>query len=107
MDNESIFFNPGDAIANSRDFREARRSAEVIKKERPTEKQIIIAEEDGTEIYAVYYADDATSPNFGTPHHIKDSFWFWSLAIFLAAEAAFFCSSASLTRVLIMPSHTR
>lgn len=74
MNNETVFFNPGDAIANSRDFREARRSAEVIKKERPTEKQIVIAQEDGTELFAVYFADDATNDSVGTAHHIKDSF---------------------------------
>ena len=44
--NEAVFFNPGDAIASSHDFKEARRSAQIIKAERPTDRQIVIAEND-------------------------------------------------------------
>lgn len=73
MNNETVFFNPGDAIANSRDFREARRSAEIFKAERPTERKIVIAEADGKELFAVYYADtQKTAEAGGTAHHIKD-----------------------------------
>lgn len=70
MNNEAVFFNPGDAIASSHDFKEARRSAQIFKAEKPTSKQIVIAQNatDGT--YAIYYADSAK--NEGSPYHIKD-----------------------------------
>ena len=44
MNNENVFFNPGDAIASSHDFKEARRSAQIIKADKPTAGQIVIAQ---------------------------------------------------------------
>ena len=70
--NEAVFFNPGDAIASSHDFKEARRSAQIIKAERPTGRQIVIAENDKNGVYAVYYADNAKESQAGEAHHIKD-----------------------------------
>ncbi|MDF4142927.1 hypothetical protein P3319_08005 [Lactobacillus kefiranofaciens] len=70
--NEAVFFNPGDAIASSHDFKEARRSAQIIKAERPTGRQIVIAENDKNGVYAVYYADSVKQNHAGEAHHIKD-----------------------------------
>ena len=70
--NEAVFFNPGDAVASSHDFKEARRSAQIIKAERPTGRQIVIAENDKNGVYAVYYADSANKDQSGSAHHIKD-----------------------------------
>ena len=70
--NEAVFFNPGDAIASSHDFKEARRSAQIIKAERPTGRQIVIAENDKSGIYAVYYADKMQEDQTGTAYHIED-----------------------------------
>ena len=70
--NEAVFFNPGDAIASSRDFKEARRSAQIIKAERPTGRQIVIAKNDQSGVYAVYYADHMKQDQQGTAYHIQD-----------------------------------
>ena len=70
--NEAVFFNPGDAIASSHDFKEARRSAQIIKAERPTGRQIVIAKNDKSGIYDVYYADKMQEDQTGTAYHIED-----------------------------------
>ena len=70
--NEAVFFNPGDAIASSHDFKEAWRSAQIIKAERPTGRQIVIAENDKNGVYAVYYADSAKEDQNGIAHHIRE-----------------------------------
>ena len=70
--NEAVFFNPGDAIASSHDFKEARRRAQIIKAERPTGRQIVIAKNDKSGIYAVYYADKMQEDQTGTAYHIED-----------------------------------
>ncbi|WP_251716511.1 hypothetical protein [Lactobacillus agrestimuris] len=72
MNNENVFFNPGDAIASSHDYKEARRSAQIIKAGRPTADQLIIAknEKDGT--YAIYLEDKARDARHGEPYQIKD-----------------------------------
>ncbi|MFJ6933687.1 MAG: hypothetical protein ACIRZI_06500 [Lactobacillus gallinarum] len=70
--NEAVFFNPGNAIASSHDFKEARRSAQIIKAERPTGRQIVIAKNDKSGIYAVYYADKMQEDQTGTAYHIED-----------------------------------
>ncbi|NRO50422.1 hypothetical protein [Lactobacillus helveticus] len=70
--NEAVFFNPGDAIASSHDFKEARRSAQIIKAERPTGCQIVIAKNDKSGVYAVYYADKMQEDQTGTAYHIED-----------------------------------
>ena len=70
--NEAVFFNPGDAIASSHDFKEARRSAQIIKAESPTGRQIVIAKNDKSGIYAVYYADKMQEDQTGTAYHIED-----------------------------------
>ena len=70
--NEAVFFNPGDAIASSHDFKEACRSAQIIKAERPTGRQIVIAKNDKSGIYAVYYADKMQEDQTGTAYHIED-----------------------------------
>ena len=70
--NEAVFFNPGDAIASSHDFKEARRSAQIIKAERPTGRKIVIAKNDKSGIYAVYYADKMQEDQTGTAYHIED-----------------------------------
>ena len=70
--NEAVFFNPGDAIASSHDFKEARRSAQIIKAERSTGRQIVIAKNDKSGIYAVYYADKMQEDQTGTAYHIED-----------------------------------
>ena len=70
--NEAVFFNPGDAIASSHDFKEARISAQNINAERPTGRQIVIAKNDKSGIYAVYYADKMQEDQTGTAYHIED-----------------------------------
>lgn len=74
MNNESVFFNPGDAIASSHDFKQARRSAQIFKAEKPTARKIVIAQNDKDGTFAIYYASDAKSTplGVGAPHHIKD-----------------------------------
>ncbi|WP_297815940.1 hypothetical protein [uncultured Lactobacillus sp.] len=76
MNNESVFFNPGDAIASSHDFKEARRSAQIFKAEKPTARKIVIAQNDKNGEFAVYYADEVKSTplDVGAPHHIKEKF---------------------------------
>ncbi|QNQ81706.1 hypothetical protein FP435_07365 [Lactobacillus sp. PV037] len=70
MTNESVFFNPGDAISASHDFTQLRRSAQIFKAEKPTSRQLVIAQNDQSGSYAVYYADAAKST--GTAYHIKE-----------------------------------
>ncbi|GAF39180.1 hypothetical protein FC83_GL002703 [Agrilactobacillus composti DSM 18527 = JCM 14202] len=60
---EIVFFNPGDAIANSHDFNEALRSAEIYKTKDPLQSPLVIVsptKDDPTNSFAVYFADDAT-----------------------------------------------
>lgn len=56
---EIVFFNPGDAIANSRDFGEAVRGAQIYKAKDPYESSLIIAEDaTNKKSFAVYFATD-------------------------------------------------
>ena len=72
MNNENVFFNPGDAIASSHDFKEARRSAQIIKAEKPTAGQLIIAKNAKNGKYAIYLADSVRDQNHGPPYKIAD-----------------------------------
>lgn len=72
MNNENVFFNPGDAIASSHDFKEARRSAQIYKQTEGTAKRLVIAKNKDNGIYAIYYADDALDDKHGVKHEIKD-----------------------------------
>lgn len=72
MNNENVFFNPGDAISSSRDFKEARRSAQIYKQQEGTKKQLVIAKNNKNGIYAIYYADDVQPKGNGAPHEVKD-----------------------------------
>jgi len=69
---EAVFFNPGDAIASSHDFKEARRSAEIIKTSKPTGGKLVIAKNDKSGKYAIYFANKAHDDHNGTSYHIKD-----------------------------------
>lgn len=72
MNNENVFFNPGDAIASSHDFKEARRSAQILKAEKPTAGQLIIAKSAKNGEYAIYLADKERDEAHGEPYHIKE-----------------------------------
>lgn len=72
MTNQSIFFNPGDAIASTHDFKEARRSAEIYKAKSNGKKRLVIAQNDQNGDFAIYYADKIANSNQGIPHHLKD-----------------------------------
>ena len=72
MTNQSIFFNPGDAIASTHDFKEARRSAEIYKTKSDAKKRLVIAQNDKNGEFAVYYADKVAEKTQGILHHIKD-----------------------------------
>lgn len=72
MNNENVFFNPGDAIASSYDFKAARRSAQIYKEKQTTDKRLVIAKNKKNGIYAIYYADDALDPDHGVKHELKD-----------------------------------
>lgn len=51
---ETVFFNPGDAIANDFDFQAARRSAEIYKAEHVADEGLVVAKDaDGG--FAVFY----------------------------------------------------
>ena len=64
---EIVFFNPGDAIANSKDYGEAVRGAQIYKAKDPYESSLIIAEDvSDNKSFAVYFAKDEKS-------HLKDS----------------------------------
>ncbi|RVU71095.1 MULTISPECIES: hypothetical protein [Lactobacillus] len=72
MNNENVFFNPGDAIASSHDFKEARRSAQIIKADKPTAGQLVIAKNAKSGEYAIYFADKARDDQQGVAYHIED-----------------------------------
>ncbi|MGR3742433.1 hypothetical protein [Companilactobacillus sp. DQM5] len=57
---EKVFFNPGDAIANTHDFSEAMRSAQIYKSKDPLESPLIIAKDvKNKKSFAVYFEKDA------------------------------------------------
>lgn len=56
MDNR-IFFNPGDSIANIRDYDEAVRKGQIYKKEKKSD-DLVIAKGPDNEEYAIFYAKD-------------------------------------------------
>jgi hypothetical protein len=73
---EMVFFNPGDAIANSKDFGEAVRGAQIYKAKDPYESSLIIAEDVADKkSFAVYFAKDEKSKNKDdqsvVPYHVK------------------------------------
>lgn len=67
--NESVFFNLGDAYASSYDFKEARRSAEIYKRNKSSQK-VVIAQNSKNGEYAIYLADKAK--DHGTSFNIKE-----------------------------------
>ncbi|QNQ81047.1 hypothetical protein [Lactobacillus sp. PV034] len=72
MTNQSIFFNPGDAIASTHDFKEARRSAEIFKAKTDANNKLVIAQNDKNGEFTIYYADKVADKAHGIPHHLKD-----------------------------------
>ncbi|MFD1672155.1 hypothetical protein ACFQ5M_08605 [Agrilactobacillus yilanensis] len=59
---EIVFFNPGDAIANSRDFSEVMRSAQIYRTKDPLQSPLVIVKPtaDDAAGFSVYFADDAS-----------------------------------------------
>ncbi|KRL88846.1 hypothetical protein [Lactobacillus kalixensis] len=72
MNNENVFFNPGDAISSSHDFKEARRSAQIIKAGKPTAKKIVIVNDTENGKYAIYFADQEVDQGKGKAYRIVD-----------------------------------
>ncbi|WP_334352483.1 hypothetical protein [Companilactobacillus sp. HBUAS56257] len=74
---EMVFFNPGDAIANSKDFGEAVRGAQIYKAKDPYESSLIIAEDvSDDKSFVVYFAKDEKSDVKDSdksviPYHLK------------------------------------
>ena len=74
---EMVFFNPGDAIANSKDFGEAVRGAQVYKAKDPYESSLIVAEDvSDKKSFVVYFAKDEKSDvkdsdKSVVPYHLK------------------------------------
>ncbi|MQS75414.1 hypothetical protein [Companilactobacillus halodurans] len=59
---EMVFFNPGDAIANSKDYGEAVRGAQIYKAKDPYESSLVIAQDmTDNKSFAVYFAKDEKS----------------------------------------------
>lgn len=59
---EMVFFNPGDAIANSKDYGEAVRGAQIYKAKDPYESSLIVAQDmTDNKSFAVYFAKDEKS----------------------------------------------
>lgn len=59
---EIVFFNPGDAIANGRDFGEAMRSAQIYKTKDSLQSPLVIVKptDNKDNGFSVYFADDAS-----------------------------------------------
>ena len=56
---EMVFFNPGDAIANSKDYGEAVRGAQIYKAKDPYESSLVVAQDvSDNKSFAVYFAKD-------------------------------------------------
>ncbi len=72
-----VFFNPGDAIANSKDFGEAVRGAQIYKAKDPYESSLIVAEDvSDKKSFVVYFAKDEKSKSKDSdesviPYHLK------------------------------------
>lgn len=62
MAEETIFFNPGDAVASDYDFQAARRSAEIFKVGHASTKGLIVAK-DGKGRFDVFYEGTDADPN--------------------------------------------
>lgn len=62
MMEESMFFNPGDAIARDYDFAAARRSAEIFKVGHTSDKGLVVAK-DANGRFDVFYEGSSTDPN--------------------------------------------
>lgn len=57
-----VFFNPGDAIANSKDYGEAVRGAQIYKAKDPYESSLVVAQDvSDNKSFAVYFAKDEKS----------------------------------------------
>lgn len=54
MAEETVFFNPGDAIAKDFDFQSARKSAEIFKVNHEVDQGLIVAKDDDGK-FAVFY----------------------------------------------------
>ncbi|WP_125706476.1 hypothetical protein [Lacticaseibacillus daqingensis] len=61
---ETIFFNPGDAIARDFDFQAARRSAEIFKVQHAADQGLVVAK-DETGKFAVFYEGADVDPEAG------------------------------------------
>lgn len=74
---EMVFFNPGDAIANSKDFGEAVRGAQIYKAKDPYESSLIVAEDvSDNKSFVVCFAKDEKSKvkdsdKSVVPYHLK------------------------------------
>ena len=74
---EMVFFNPGDAIANSKDYGEAVRGAQIYKAKDPYESSLIVAQDmTDNKSFAVYFAKDEKSKRKDDdqsviPYHLK------------------------------------
>ena len=74
---EMVFFNPGDAIANSKDFGEAVRGAQIYKAKDPYASSLIVAEDvSDDKSFVVYFAKDEKSDVKDSdksviPYHLK------------------------------------
>ena len=74
---EMVFFNPGDAIANSKDYGEAVRGAQIYKAKDPYESSLIVAQDmTDNKSFAVYFAKDQKKKNDEddasiVPYHLK------------------------------------
>lgn len=72
-----VFFNPGDAIANSKDFGEAVRGAQIYKAKDSYESSLIVAEDvSDNKSFVVYFAKDEKSKvkdsdKSVVPYHLK------------------------------------
>lgn len=57
--NERVFFNPGDAIANTHDFTEAMRSAQIYKTNNPLDSSLVVVKDvKDDKSFSVYFEKD-------------------------------------------------
>ncbi|WP_125582448.1 hypothetical protein [Lacticaseibacillus suibinensis] len=63
---ETIFFNPGDAIATEYDFAAARRSAEIFKVAHASDKGLVVAKDDHGQ-FAVFYEGGTSTGDGAVP----------------------------------------
>ncbi|CCI86779.1 hypothetical protein [Lactobacillus gigeriorum] len=61
MNNENVFFNPGDAIASSHDHKKVRRSRQIFKAAKPTAGKLVIDKANKNSTRPVYFAGKTTN----------------------------------------------